>query len=445
MRWLAQIGFVLAVVNPCPAADPVKPVAVGSDWPTLGGPNGDFSSPEKGILTDWPRAGLKKLWAVPLGEGYAPPVVAGGRVYHFDRFGDAATLTCRDAATGAEKWKYSYPTEYVDSYGYEPGPRACPVVDGDRVYLHGVDGMLCCVSTADGKEVWRRDTKREYRFHQNFFGVGSVPLVVDDLLIVPVGGSPRGPRPIDLRDARGNGSAIVAFDKKTGAERYKFGDELASYSSPLPATFHGQKTVLYFARGGLIGFDPANGRLRFEYPWRAKAMESANAANPVVVGDTILLTECYEKGAVLLRVTKEMNLEPVWSDEENDRREKTLLGHWCTPVADGAYLYGCSGRHESEADLRCVELATGKVLWVQPRTRRCTLAKVDGHILCLAENGTLILFKPNPKTFEPVAVWDESRNEDLLPPCWAPPVVSHGRLYMRGQGRLACYELIERK
>ncbi len=440
-----HVLFALLLVGCSGGAEPVKPTRTGSDWPRLGGPNGDFSSPEKGILTKWPEKGLKKVWEARLGEGYAPPVVADGRLFHFDRFDDNATLTARNAETGKLLWKYQYPTEYEDSYGYEPGPRACPVVDGDHVYVHGVDGMLCCVSVADGKEVWKVDTKKVYHFHQNFFGVGSVPLVVGDLLIVPVGGSPKGPRPVDLRDAKGDGSCVVAFDKKAGAEKYKFGDDLASYSSPQFATFHGQKTVLYFARGGLIGFDPTTGNERFTFKYRAKSMESVNAANPVVVGDTILLTECYEKGAVLLRVTKEMKLETVWSDAENDRREKTLLGHWCTPVADGKHVYGCSGRHESEGDLRCVELATGKVTWVQPRTRRVTLTKIDGHLLCLAEDGTLTLVKLNPDKFETVAVWHEKDNDELRPPCWAPPVVARGLLYLRGKGKLACYELIPKK
>jgi outer membrane protein assembly factor BamB len=421
--------------------EPRKPPHDGSDWPTLAGPNGNFTSPEIGILTKWPENGLPKRWEAALGFGYAPPVVAAGRVFHFDRIENSATLTCRNAVNGKAIWKYSYPTSYVDSYGYEPGPRACPVVDGERVYLHGVEGMVCCVSTADGKEIWKADTKRDHRFHQNFFGVGSVPLVVDDLLLVPVGGSTDGPRPIDLRDVKSNGSAFVAFDKKTGAEKYKCGDDLASYSSPLLATFHGKQTVLYFARSGLLGFDPATGKERFRFAWRAKSQESVNAANPVVIDDTILLTECYEKGSILLRVSKEFQLETVWSDEANDRREKSLLGHWCTPVVEGKYAYGCSGRHESEGDLRCIELATGKVLWVVPRTRRCTLTKIDGQILCMGEEGTLQLFKPNPEKFESVAVWNEKNNKDLQPPCWAPPVVSRGLLYLRGKGKLVCYEL----
>src|SRR5262245_24317067 len=113
----------------------------GSDWPTILGPTRDGVSTEKGIIAPWPKEGLKKLWECDLGVGFAPPVVAGGRLFHFDRFDDTARLTCRDATTGKQLWTFEYPTDYVDRYGYEPGPRACPVVDGERVYLQGADGM----------------------------------------------------------------------------------------------------------------------------------------------------------------------------------------------------------------------------------------------------------------------------------------------------------------
>src|SRR5205085_7150197 len=101
-------------------------------------------------------------------------------------------------------------------------------------------------------EVWKVDTKAKYFFHQNFFGAGSVPLVDGDLIIVCVGGSVKGPRPIDFRDVKPNGTALVAFDKKTGAVKYASGDELASYSSPIVATIDGKRLGLYFARVGLL-------------------------------------------------------------------------------------------------------------------------------------------------------------------------------------------------
>jgi outer membrane protein assembly factor BamB len=431
------------------AAERAKPSREGSDWPTFLGPNADGSSPEKGILTAWPKAGLKQLWECSLGVGYAPPVVANGRLFHFDRFGDNARVTARNAETGELIWKFEYPTAYEDIYGYDSGPRACPVVDGDRLYVHGAEGMLYSLTAADGMEVWKVDTKATYRFHQNFFGVGSVPVVDGDLLIVPVGGSPKGPRPTDLRMAKGDGSAIVAFDKKTGEERYKFGDELASYASPTIATIGGKRVGLYFARGGLLGFDPRAGKQLFHYKWRSRLEESVNASNPVVVGDTVLLTECYEKGAALVKVAADGKLGTVWSDAEKDTLDKSLMGHWCTPAYHDGFVYGSSGRHTNEASLRCVDWKTGDVKWEERRTTRTMLLKVDGHLVSFAENGELRLVKLNPQKYEEVARWEVP---GLTYPSWAPPILSRGLLYLRGKDetvrnghKLMCFELIPKK
>lgn len=431
------------------AAERAKPTREGSDWPRFLGPNGDGTSPETGILTKWPKDGLRKVWECPIGLGYAPPTVAAGKVYLFDRVGDNARLTCRNAETGEVVWTFEYPMRYEDYYGYDPGPRACPVVDGDRVYLHGVEGMLHCVSAADGKAIWKVDTKAKYHFHQNFFGVGSAPVVDGDLVIVAVGGSPPGPRPPDLREAKGNGSAIVAFDKKTGAEKYRLGDELASYASPIVTEIGGKRVGLYFARGGLLGFDPQAGKPLFHYRWRARMLESVNAANPVVAGDTVLVSECYEKGSALLTIGPGWRVEDVWTDADRDHTEKALLAHWATPVRDGGFVYGCSGRHAPEADLRCVELATGEVKWRQRRTTRCMLTKIDGHLLSWSEAGELRLIKLNPQKYEEVARWEVP---GLTYPSWGMPVVSRGLLYLRGKDadsrdghKLICFELIPKK
>lgn len=431
------------------AAERATPTREGADWPRFLGPNGDGTSPETGILTAWPKEGLKKVWECKLGLGYSPPTVAAGKLYHFDRHGDNARLTCRNAETGELVWKYEYPTRYEDFYGYDPGPRACPVVDGDRVYVHGPEGMLVCVAAADGKELWKVDTRAKYHFHQNFFGVGSVPLVDGDLLIVAVGGSPKGPRPADLREAKGDGTAIVAFDKKSGEEKYRFGDELASYASPVIAEVGGKRVGLYFARGGLLGFDPQAGKQLFHYRWRSRMLESVNAANPVVVGDRVFITECYEKGSALLKLTPGWKVEEVWTDADRDHNEKALMAHWNTPVHDGGFVYASSGRHAPEGDLRCVELSTGEVKWRERRTTRCMLTKIDGHLLSFAETGELRLIKLNPSKYEEIARWEVP---GLTYPSWGMPVVSRGLLYLRGADaedrgghQLFCFELTPRK
>ena len=214
------------------------------------------------------------VWQKTIGTGYAAPAISDGRLFHFARFGNNARLTCLNAETGAELWTCDYPTDFEDMLGYNNGPRATPVVDGPFVYTFGAEGVLQCVRVADGQMVWRIDTTKEFDVVKNFFGVGSTPLVWNDLLLVNVGGSPPG-GPTDVYAANGNvqpnGSAIVAFDKTTGAVRWKTGDDLASYSSPVAAKIGGRDVVFMFARGGLLAIDPAKGETIAQFPWRARA------------------------------------------------------------------------------------------------------------------------------------------------------------------------------
>ena len=122
-----------------------------------------------------------------------------------------------------------------------------------------------------------------------------------------------------------------------------------------------------------------------------------------------------------------------------------------TPIHADGYVYGCSGRHTENAELRCVELATGKVMWSEPHLTRTTLTLIDGHFLCLGEDGVLRLLKVNPKKYEEVSEvelrsGEGDKAESLLHyPCWAAPAVSHGLLYVRGKDRLLCLELIPAK
>jgi outer membrane protein assembly factor BamB len=425
----------------------------GSDWPQFLGPTGDNVSTEKGILTPWPKDGPPLVWQMKLGSGYSAPTISRGRLFIFDRIRDRARLNCLKSETGESLWTFDYPTDYVDSYGYNNGPRCSPVVDGERVYIYGAEGMLHCVRATDGKLVWKVDTKADFGVIQNFFGVGSTPVVEGDLLLVQVGGSPKGSEDVFFGRLKGNGSGLVAFDKYTGKVKYKTTDELASYASPVLATIDKRRWCFLFARGGLVGLDPANGKVEFRYPWRAKALESVNASNPVVVGDKVFISETYGPGAAVLKV-KPGGCEEVWTDADKGR-DKSMQCHWNTPIHVDGYLYGCSGRHDDNAELRCIEFATGKVCWSEPNLTRTSLLLVDGHFVCLAEDGTLSLLNVNPKKYEVVSsVLLKGQDDDggvrpLLPkPSWAAPVLSHGLLYLRGghdSGRLVCLELIPAK
>jgi outer membrane protein assembly factor BamB len=305
--------------------------------------------------------------------------------------------------------------------------------------------------------LWKLDTSEKFHVVQNFFGVGSTPVVEGDLLILGVGGSPAGSRPSSpdqLNEIKGGGSGIVALDKLTGAVKYQVTDELASYASPTVTTIAGRRWGFVFARGGLIGFEPASGKVDFEFPWRAKRLYSVNAATPVVVGDTVFISESYEIGAALLRA-KPGGYDVVWKDPAGIRDPKAMRLHWNTPIAVDGFLYGSSGENSDDAELRCIDIATGKVKWSEPGLSRSSLLYVDGHFVCLTEYGHLHLLRATPEKYDAVANFvPKNKDKDaelgagvatpnlLAYPAWAAPILAHGLLYVRGRDQLACFELI---
>jgi outer membrane protein assembly factor BamB len=424
----------------------VQPI-VGADWPGFLGPHRNGKSPEQGLSREWPESGPPIVWHTEIGTGYAAPAIQAGRLYHFARFGDEARLSCFDAASGKSLWVCNYATDYDDMLGYNNGPRATPVVDGPHVFTMGAEGILQCVSVDTGKPVWRVDTMREFNVVKNFFGVGSTPLVWRDLVIVNVGGSPPD-SPSDVYSASGqvesNGSAVVAFDKATGKVRWKTGDDLASYASPVAANISGRDVVFVFARAGLLAIDPTKGETLSTFPWRSRKLESVNASSPVVKGSEVFISETYELGSALVRFTGNA-FEEVWTDRGR-RRDRAMALHWNTPIEHDGYLYGSSGYHAPEAELRCIEWQTGKVMWSQPDLGRSSLLLVDGTLVCLSEDTTLRLIRATPAGYEELAKWeftDDAGKPLLKSPAWAAPALSNGLLYIQGENRLVCLRLID--
>lgn len=445
MSWRWGLAVVaLLILGPLGATDPpdLRSNKDGSDWPRFLGPELDGRSPETAIDLHWSADGPPLLWVHPVGEGYSAPVTSRGRLFVFDRHEDAARLTCLKSETGEELWRSEYPTDYVDLYDFSNGPRASPVVDRERVYTYGVEGRLRCHRITDGKLIWEVDTRNSFGVVQNFFGVGSTPIVEKDLLIVPVGGSPPDSPSIRRGGVVGNGNGIVAFDKLNGKLRYQVTDELASYASPLVKTIDGRRMILAFMRGGLVGVDAESGVLKFHFPWRAKKLESVNAATPLVVGNEVLITESYGPGAALLRI-EDGKAAVVWKDAPRDH---ALESHWMTPVYDEGWVFGSSGSGSGDAELRAVEWATGDVKWSQEGLGRSTILWVAGHLIVLTERGRLLVVEASAEAYRVISdstpLTNGSDGDPLIGfPAWNAPVLSHGLLYVRGKDRLACFDL----
>jgi outer membrane protein assembly factor BamB len=407
------------------------------------------------------------VWSIDVGDGYGICSVEGGRLFQMDA-GEGTAETgqrgsgkierqrCFDLETGRLIWSQSEKIEYRDMLGYEDGPRSSPTIVGDRVYTQGVTGLLTCRNTADGTKIWMVDTHSKYGVVQNFFGVASAPLVIDDQVMVMVGGSPAADQnfpPMRLDRVTANGSALVAFNRHNGEELWKCGDDLASYSSPIPflvedGTTNGTQMVLLFARSGLMAIDPKAAKVRWKLAHRAAILESVNGIVPLVDGQHIFISECYEVGSVLLKANSD-SAKVVWQDPPRNRRLQAMRCHWSTPVLIDGYLYGCNGRNAPDSDFRCLDFMTGKVMWNDSRRIRSAVTRLGDHLLVLEERGFFQVLKANPERLELVAEWDFSEPEGNRPalgyPCWSAPIVVGKKLIIRGTDRVVCLEFATRE
>jgi outer membrane protein assembly factor BamB len=429
---------------------PLRTDAVTESWTAFLGPSHNGVSAETKLLKEWPKSGPTLLWEMRKGTGYSSPAVSGERLVYFHRSGDQEKVESLHAGTGAKYWEFSYRTDFEDRYGYNNGPRASPVIDGDRVYTYGAQGKLHCLKLETGQVYWKRDIVAEFKVPQDFFGTAATPLIEGDLLILNVG-APGGP-------------SVAAFHKITGKMVWGAGDQWGpSYSSPVPATVHGRRRVFVFAggesqppTGGLLALDAKTGAIDFTFPWRSRSYESVNAASPVVAGNQVFISASYRTGGALLNLLPDGKHSVAWTSQE-------IGTHWNTAIHKNGYLYAFDGRNEPDASLVCIELKTGKVMWrVNPEWEetlvsrgverkqpigifRGTLIAVDGHFLCVGEFGHLLWLDLSPQGYKEISrAWLFPARET-----WSAPVVSRGLLYISQHSRdmsgnpprLLCYDL----
>ena len=417
--------------------------STSSQWPSFLGPNRDGISNLTNIQTDWSDGKLKVRWRHKIQRGYVLGAECDSFFFQFDAIDKQCRLICRNAESGESVWKFEYPFEYSDTFGFDSGPRATPAIDNGLVYIYGVEGMLHCLDIKTGEVIWKLDVNKKYGVVQNFFGVGSSPLVVGDKLLLMVGGSPEKFQNLTngrLDTVKPNGTGVVALNKKTGREIYTLGNDLASYSSIKTYSSGDKMNAVAWMRNDAIGFDIETGKELWSYPYRSRRYETVNASTPVTKNQQIFLSESYGPGSILLDVSKQ-EPEVVWND--TNPRKRSLATHWNTPVLHQGHLYGCHGEGSANSQLRCVEWATGKVKWKQGGYGRSSLTYVDGHLVVLDERGPLHLIKATPESYQLVSKYSDEQGSDLKlkSPCWSAPVIANGNLYVRGKNQLVCLQL----
>ncbi len=446
---------------------------IASDWPQFLGPTRNGISAETGLVDKFPENGPKVVWEKQIGTGYSAPSVRDGKLVLSHRIGQEEIVECFDALNAKTLWRYAYPTKFEDPYGYNNGPRCTPLLTEKFCYTFGAEGMLTCLELASGKLVWQRNTSHDWEIPEAFFGVGSTPVLEGDVLIVMIGGQPN--------------SGVVGLDAKTGktlwesvgeknwtgkpmlgwtdsyqmrrpGEKFTLArkpeeemklewrryEKQASYASPVLATVNGKRRLFCLMRQGLVMLDPKTGAVEDSFWYRARVDESVNAANPVVLGDKVLISSSYYRsGSVLLKINAQQKFEELW-------RSLVLEIHFTTPILKDGYLYAFSGRNEPDARFRCVEFETGKLMWdrdehwsphsaAQPNVYgRGSAILADGKLIVLGEGGLLGLFKASSEKAEELSRWQVPQ---LHYPTWAAPVLANKKLYLRSEDHLVCLEM----
>ncbi|MBI1762184.1 MAG: PQQ-like beta-propeller repeat protein [Acidobacteria bacterium] len=387
--------------------------AAEAEWPQWRGPLRNGVSAETGFLKQWPASGPAVTWAIStLGEGYGSLAIKASRIYVQGTSGAASTVFCLNSADGKTIWSTSLGPKVSESRGN--GPRGTPTLDGDRVYVLTENGDLACLRARDGSAVWRKNILKDYGGRNPGWLISESPLVDDNRVVVSPGGS---------------GAGIVALDKMTGQEIWRAKDlsSTAGYASNIVADIGGVRTYMNFTANAAVGVRASDGKLMWQYD--KVANRTANCTTPVFADNKVFFSSAYDTGAALLNLSAQGG--EVKAQEAYFTRD--MMNHHGGMVLVNGYLYGFSNQI-----LTCMEFNTGKVMWRDRSVGKGAVTYADGMLFLLGEKQMVGLAEANPKAYVEKGRFPI---QDMGRESWAHPVVLNGKLYIRNQGALTCYDI----
>ncbi len=423
--------FLLLLINILFAAG-----VFADEWAQWRGPTQDGVWREEGLIERFEREQLELRWRVPVSSGYSGPTVAGGQVYLTDRVTkpeQVERVLCFDWETGEEIWTHTYACEYRN-VSYPAGPRAAVAVHDGLAYALGTMGDLHCFDAASGEVRWKRDLDAEYQIAMPIWGISSSPLVEGDLLIVQIGGTP---------DA-----CLVAFDRKTGEEKWRALSDRASYSTPIVIDQTGQRVLVCWTGDHVAGLDPQSGKVHWKHPFPPKDWVIA-IASPVFDAGKLFVSSFFE-GALMLEVDPQrLAVTKTWQRRGASAKQSDGLHSLIsTPLIIGDYVYGVDGYGE----VRCLKAASGERVWEDltavPKARWSTIHAVRNgeRVWMFNERGELLITRLSPKGLEIVsrAQLIEPTRDQLNQRggvCWAHPAFAYKHVFARNDEALVCASL----
>jgi outer membrane protein assembly factor BamB len=409
--------------------------ASGDDWPQWQGPERTAVSKERGLLQEWPKDGPPLAWkGTGLGKGMGGIAVNAGRIY---TTGDDAERTARlyafNESDGKPVWSAKIGTGGNPGNIFKPfGPRATPTVDGDRLYILGQNGDLVCFTTDEGKEVWRVDYVKDFGGVMPVWGFSESPLVDGDKLICTPGAA----------DA-----VLMALDKRTGKPIWKckvsegptgnrgfLGTSGAAYSSAIAIDFEGVRQYVQLTATTLVGVAASDGKLLWRYD-RASNTHRINCTTPLYHDGIVYAASAYDAGGGAVKLAKDAN--GAITAEEVFFTPRMKNHHGGMMIVDTC-LYGAAGGNEG-GFLVCFDKQTGKDLWTERRAPKGSLMMADQRLYLRTERGEMILIEPNRERYVERGRFQQP--DRTREPAWTHPVIANGKLYVRDQDVLFCYDI----
>jgi len=402
--------------------------ASAADWPGWRGAARDGISTETGLLAEWGPDGPPLSWQVSgIGAGFSSVAVVGERIYTLGDVDGAQHVLALSREGGRILWKARLGPVWDDGRG---GPRGTPTLDGDRLYALGTEGDLVCLEAATGREVWRKSLPGDFGGQMmSRWKWSESPLVDGDRLVFTPGAS----------DA-----ALVAVDKLSGDEIWRAaipelgpkGRDGAAYSSIVVSTAAGVKQYVQLLGRGPVGIRAADGE--FLWGYNRVANKTANISTPIVRGNQVFVSTGYQTGSVLLEL--EPSGDGVAARERYFLDSKTLQNHHGGLVLVGDHVY--AGHGHNKGFPICVELQSGKVAWGgdirNAGTGSAAVLYADGRLYFRYQNGVILLIEASPAGYQERG---SLTIPDVEQPSWPHLVIADGRLYVREQDDLYCYDL----
>ena len=383
--------------------------AVADDWPGWRGPKRDGKSPDKGLLKKWPAEGPKRLWqADGIGKGFSTVAVTGGMVYTTGIVGSNLVLVAFDME-GKRQWRTDCGTAYAKDH---PGSRSTPEIDEGNLYLVSGVGLVGCYSARTGKRKWSKQMS-DFGGRVPGWGYAESVLIYGNLAVIAPGGE----------------NCIVALDKKTGRTRWqsKGFSAGAQYGSCLAIPHKRTPIIVAGTAGGIVGVSASTGRALWSNPWSAR--NTANCPTPAYSRGHVFWANGYGKGGICLKLSSsgsKVNATEAWTTKEMDCHHGGYIIH-------EGYIYGNHG-----GGWVCLDLKTGERKWRESGVGKGSVCWADDMLYLFGESGG----KAGLATCSPDGM--EMKGQFSVQgrgPSWAYPVVIGGRLYLRYDTTLYCFDV----